>query len=477
MKIHHPRPWATATATVACLGLVAAGSSGGPGADGDAGALTHAGPHPWDRHADSFGQPWEDLIASFEAAEPDIRVETTVLPLSSFSDTLSTQLAAGTAPDLVFAQTPHTPDQVTPLTEFLAQPNPYADGSETWLEQFDENYFGDAQANGAGDYEYVPFNLVIAGVFYNQQAFDEAGVEAPVETFDDLITACGKLSDAGYTPMAMDNGSLGAGWLSESIYAMLLDKYVGDWDVYASDGSEGTAGTVTWKSQARAILTGELNAETTPEVAAAVELTKEVYDACATPNWSGIPSTPTFVGADEFLAGDAAMAWGTNFATDSLADVDWDWSSFGFPTITTATTPVSSDAPARFGAAAGGTSYMIPATTTGPELDAAVKFLQFVTSAEGGQDWLAASGGIPSTVDAEPAPGLEHLMAGEWAEKRLINLSGRSMASAGKNLLEGYLLGTETLDEQLAELQGEWTTWAKETAEKSEWTEDWATDN
>ncbi|GAB6936768.1 ABC transporter substrate-binding protein [Isoptericola variabilis] len=475
MPNRHSRPWAITAATAACLGLVAACSGGGNGDSDAAVTITLAGPNQWNNQADSFGEPWEDLVARFEKAEPDIHVETTVLPLASFGDTLSTQLAAGTAPDLIFAQTSHTPDQITPLTDYLDKPNPYVEGNERWLDIFDENYFGDAQRNGAGDFESVPLNLVIAGVFYNEDAFAKAGVEEPPATFDELITACGKLSDAGYTPMAMDNGSLGAGWISESIYAMLLDKYADDWDVFATDGTPGTSGSVSQKSQARAILTGELDAEKTPEVAEAVELTKKVYDACATPNWSGIASSASFVGADEFLAGDAAMAWGTNFATDALGDVSWDWSSFGFPTVTKDTTPLSTDAPARFGAAAGGTSYMIPSTTSDEELDAAVKFLQFATSPEGSQDWLAASGGIPSTVDAEPAPGLEDLMAGEWAEKRRINLTGRSAASAGKNLLEGYLLGSKTLDEQLASLEGEWTTWAQETAEKSGWTEDWAT--
>lgn len=471
MKIR-TRSWAGAAGLTA-VALVAAGCSA-PAEEGDAVTITLAGPNQWNTQADSFGPAWEDLIARFEKAEPGINVETTVLPLTGFGDTLSTQLAAGTAPELIFAQVPHQNEQITPLNEYLDEPNPYIEGNERWLDIFDDDYFGEAQANNVGDFEYVPFNLVIAGIFYNQEIFDEAGVDgAEIETFEDLIGACEKISDAGYTPMAMDNGSLGAGWISETIYAMLFDKYVDEWNVYAADGSEGQAEVVSWKSFARAVLTGEVNAETTPEVAEAIELTKEVYDTCATPNWSGIPSTATFVGADEFISGQAAMAWGTNFATGTLEDADWEWSSFGFPTITKETTSLSTEAPAHFGAAAGGTSYMIPATTEGEQLEAAVKFLQFATSIEGGQEWLDGTGGLPSTVDAEPAPGLERLMEGEWAQKRM-NLSMRSDASKGKNILEGYLLGSKTLDEQLAILQNEWTTWANEQVAKSDWTEDWA---
>ncbi|WP_105565785.1 ABC transporter substrate-binding protein [Microbacterium halophytorum] len=471
---HYRSAAAIAAATTIALATAGCGGGGGAGAEGKT-TITLAGPNQWNSQADSFGPAWESMIERFEEAEPGIDVETTVLPISSFADTLSTQLAAGTAPELIFGQTPHNPDQVTPLTEYLEAPNPYVEGNERWLDMFDENYYGDAQRNGSGDLESVPLNLVIAGIFYNEDAFAEAGVDGDVETFEDLIGACNKLSDAGYTPMAMDSGSLGAGWISETIYAMLLDKYVAEWDQYAADGTEGTAGSVTWKSLSKAILTGELDATETPEVAESLRLTKEVYDACATPNWSGIPPTSTFVGGDEFLAGDAAMAWGTNFNTGTLADVDWEWSSFGFPTITTETTPLSSGATAKFGAAAGGTNYMIPATVTGDQLDAAVKFLQFATSPDGGQAWLDETGGIPATVDAKPAPGVEDLMAGDWALAKSMNLSGRSMANAGKNILDGYLLETKTLDEQLDALEGEWTTWAQETAEKSGWSEDWAT--
>jgi len=474
MRIRHYRA-AVAIAAAASIALATVGCAGGEGdADGKT-TITIAGPNQWNSQADSFGPAWESLVERFEAAEPDINVETTVLPISSFADTLSTQLAAGTAPELIFGQTPHNPDQVTPLTEYLEQPNPYADGDERWLDIFDANYFGDAQRNGNGDLESVPLNLVIAGIFYNEDAFAEAGIDGDIETYDDLIDACVDLSDAGYSPMAMDSGSLGAGWISETIYAMLLEKYVDEWDKYAADGTEGTAGSATWKSLSRAVLTGELDATTTPEVAEALKLTKGIYDECATPNWSGIAPTSAFVGGDEFLAGDAAMAWGTNFNASVLEDVDWGWSSFGFPTITKETTPLSSGATAKFGAAAGGTSYMIPATVSGGELDAAVKFLQFATSPEGGQEWLDETGGIPATVDAQPAPGVEDLMEGDWALAKPMNLSGRSMANVGKNILDGYLLETKSLDEQLSLLQGEWMTWAEETAEKSGWTEDWAT--
>lgn len=454
--------------------LAVTGCTAGDGSADDQVVITLAGPNQWNTESSTFGDAWEGLIERFEAEEPGIKVETTVLPLTSFRDTLSTQLASGTAPDLIFSQVPHDPSQVHSLDEYLDQPNPYVEGNESWLDIFNSNYFGDNQRNAAGNFEQVPLNAVIAGVFYNKDAFDDAGIDEAPGSISELIDACGRLSDAGYTPLAMDSGSLGIGWTSETIYDMLLTKYVPEWDQYTSAGEPGdNNGVLTQKSIARAISTGELSALDTPEIAEAVEITKTIWDACATPNWSGIPGSATFVGADEFLSGEAAMAWGTSFASGNLADVDWAWSSMPFPTITEQDSDLTTGVAARFGASAGGTNYMIPTTTTDAELDAAIKFLQYASSPAGGQQWLDETGAIPVTVDADPAPGLEQLVATEWAEPKEVQLHYRSNASAGKNLLEGYLLGSKTLQEQLESLQSEWTTWAKETAETAGWTEDW----
>lgn len=45
------------------------------------------------------------------------------------------------------------------------------------------------------------FRLDAKLFFYNIDQFEEAGVEVPT-TFDELIEACKKLQDAGFTPIA-----------------------------------------------------------------------------------------------------------------------------------------------------------------------------------------------------------------------------------------------------------------------------------
>ncbi|GAA3640079.1 sugar ABC transporter substrate-binding protein [Microbacterium awajiense] len=461
-------------------GLALAGCGAG-GADAGNGEevveITLSGPNQWNNNPSSFGPAWEDMVARFEEAEPNIKVKTTVLPIPTFAQTLSTQLTAGTAPELVFNQAPHSPDQVVNLDEYMAAPSPYSD-ADTWLDSFDQKYFGTGNAgskNAAGNYEWAPLNLVIIGVYYNEEIFEEAGVTAPIETMDDMMDACVAIKDAGYTPFAMDNGWLGQGWTLSTIESMLVDKYADELNQFAPDGSPGTSPQVSGKSISKAVLTGELSPLETPEIAESLKITKDFFDACATPNWSGIQGGAAFIGNDEWLSGKAAMSYGTNFAANNLEDVDWAYGTMPFPTITDETTSLSDNTPARFGAAPGGTSYMIPATTEGAKLEAAVKFLQFVTSAEGNQEWMNNSGGIPATVDGEPAPGLEGLMSGEWFNSPTIPaLTLTPKAKAGQALYTGYLLGDKSLEDQLVEMQEDWTQASQEQAADGGWTEDWA---
>lgn len=469
-----------AVAGVAATALLAtACSGGGGGGEGDDQVtITVSGPNQWNNDPQSFGPAWEDLVERFEAEEPSINVETTVLPVAQFGQTLATQLGAGTAPELIFEQTPHTPDQAVALDEYLDEPNPYAEGNERWLDLFDDDYFGPESAravNAEGNYEFVPFNLVIVGIFFNADILAEAGVEAPIASYGDFLQACEDISDAGYTPLAMDQSGLAQNWLYRMISPQLLDKYTEEWNRYTPDNEPGTARQLTPKSLAQAILTGEYDPVDTPEVAESLRMMKRIYDECATPNWSGISGGAAFIGHDDFVGGRAAMTLGTNFATTNLDDVDWEWSTMPFPTISEKDSEYSTGRPAQFGAGIGGTNYMIPSTTEGAELEAAIKFLQFVTSPEGGQPWLDASGGLPATNDAEPAPGLESLMSGSWAETPIINRTNYVPSDQrGQPPFDGYLLESSTLEEHLADLDADWDAWALEQAEQGGWDEDWA---
>ncbi|MGW0229927.1 ABC transporter substrate-binding protein [Actinopolymorpha singaporensis] len=493
LRTNRPRRLRSALFVVVALLLALSGAAcAGDSADSTGGdgklTITVEGPNQWNDSGSSFGKPWEDLVAAFEKAEPGIRVKTVVLPLNSFSQTISTHLAAGTAPELVFNQAPHQPYMVTALDGYLKKPNPYikkGPGSRRWLDVFRKRYYGignPSSRNAEGHVEFVPFNLVGTGIFYNRDAFDKAGLKAPVATFEDLIDACGRLKAAGYTPLAMDRSDLGPGWTMTTISGMLLDSWVDRLNVYTVDGKPGKAFSstgapvVAGKSMAKAVLTGELTTRT-PEVVESHKLIKRMWDACVDKDWSGNTEglNGAVVGLRDFASGKAGMAWGVNFGVSALKDVKFSFASMPFPQVTKESTRLATGAPARFGAGVGGTSYMIPSTIKGDRLAAAVKFLQFVSTPANIQPWLSRTGGISAVEGASGATATKAFADGDWGDSIPLAVPGGPPGVTTLSLYEGWLLGTKSLPQQESYLQDMWTKGQRQAVKDNKWDkEPWA---
>lgn len=456
--------------------LVLAGCGGGSGeSNSDAKSITLAGPNQWNSNPNSFGPAWDQLTADF-TAETGIKVNTVVLPVDQFAQTLSTQLAAGTAPELVFAQAPHKPELVQPLNEYLDQPNPFIDGNQRWWDAFVAEKYGpgvSTSINAKGQTEFVPFNLVATGIFVNEKAFADAGITAPITTWTDLMSGCAALRSAGYTPFAMDNGDLGLGWTVQSISNMLFAKYVDQLNKYAPDGTEGSNTQLTGKDWARAVLSGEVDATTTPEAASTITLLKQFYDTCVTKNWSGIAPSGggSVVGLDEFASGKAAMAWGVNFGFSALTDVDFKVVSMPFPTIDKSAAATSTGFPAQYGASTGGTSYMIPATIKGDQLTSAVSFLQWISAPDNIKAWLDATGGIPAVTGVSAPDSTKGFAEGSWGEQMVTGggMPGGPTGTTIQSLYDGFLLGQRSSADQLVYLQKQWVAAQRKAVDDNDW--------
>ncbi len=86
-------------------------------------------------------------------------------------------------------------DYVADLTE-MADAAGYADQSFA--------VFNDWATEQAGFLPCITEQPQVGGVFYNQDIFDDAGVEAPT-TWTEFLEVCQALVDAGYAPMALDS--------------------------------------------------------------------------------------------------------------------------------------------------------------------------------------------------------------------------------------------------------------------------------
>ena len=304
--------------------LTASGSSAPPShfIGGVAGTtITLEGANQWTQSGSSFGRPWDQVVAEFKKVT-GVTVNTDVLPLATFSGVESAQLAAGIAPDLVFSQANYQPYMVVPLNKYLSEPNPFVAANKSWLSEFDPSAFS-AKVSGVldpkGNFDWVPFNLVGVAMYYNKDAFKRAGVTAPVSTFAQLISDCGALAKAGYTPMAMDSSAIGIDFPYRSVLDQMVQKQFDELDHFTVTGAPGKAEELTTKDVVWGIATGKFAAGD-PYVKESVVLLKQLFDSCATKDWSGITGlSGDGVGLPQFEAGKAAMAFAVDFGYGTMA--------------------------------------------------------------------------------------------------------------------------------------------------------------
>lgn len=424
--------------------------------------ITLEGPNQWTQSGSSFGRPWDQLVAEFKKVT-GVTVNTDVLPLATFSSVESAQLAAGIAPDLVFNQATYQPYMVVPLNKYLSQPNPFVAGHKGWLSEFDQSAFS-AQVTGTldsrGNFDWVPFNLAGIAMYYNKSAFRRAGITAPISSFSQLIGDCGVLAKAGYTPIAMDNSVIGTYFPYRPILDQLMQKQFSELNHFTVAGAPGQAPELTTKDLVWGIATGKFSASD-PYVKESVVLLKQLFDSCATKNWSGITGlSGDGVGLPQFESGQAAMTFAVDFGYGTIAaSAHFPIGSMPFPEITTATTKLSANVPARSGNTTGGTSYMIPAHTSGNALKASLLFLQFMSAPQYITNWLAETGGIPAIQGITPPASTAAYFEGAWGKPEIVNAFACCGYDIAPGVLfteayDGYLLGSKTLGQEATYLEG-----------------------
>ena len=136
--------------------------------------------------------------------------------LEEYYTALNAKVDAGQTPDVfIVSPGPNLTTYVEPgvaadLTDYLA------DG---WKDTFSSDAVF-AQQTYDGKIYAVPLNIAAACVFYNTEMFEDAGAEVPT-TYEELLDACQKLQDAGYTPITI---SAGTAWCLSMLAGYLCDR-------------------------------------------------------------------------------------------------------------------------------------------------------------------------------------------------------------------------------------------------------------
>lgn len=170
-----PRRALVAAAAAAALALTGC-SSGGSSETGER-SITFMG----------WGSPqevavFEDMIAQYEDAYPEVSVEYITVPAADFGTKLQTMIASNDIPDVFYL----TPENVMPwadagiiadLSDFVAD-NEIFDESNVWEKAIDM-YRYDGTTPGEGAIYGLPKDIGPFALAYNKDLFDQAGITAP----------------------------------------------------------------------------------------------------------------------------------------------------------------------------------------------------------------------------------------------------------------------------------------------------------
>ncbi len=142
-------------------------------------------------HFDNPENPMSELVAKFEKANPDIKIEAENIPWNSYYDNLYTSIIGGSGPDAAMVKLFAQPR----LTEMEAL-EPLGDQINGWAGKDDllDNLLELNKAADGNQY-YLPIQYVVLYLYYRADLFKEAGLEPP-KTCEDFRNAAIKLTDA-----------------------------------------------------------------------------------------------------------------------------------------------------------------------------------------------------------------------------------------------------------------------------------------
>jgi len=302
----------------------------------------------------------EQLIENFEAANPDITVSMTHFPYANYRTQVAAAIPAGEGPDVVqlfygwlndYVQAEliqPLPEDAFPAAEIQAEFFPMVSAMEQ-----------------EGRYWALPTAVRSLALFYNERLFEAAGIDGPPETLDELVEIASQLTErdgaGNITQVGITTGMAGQDhhWFRE-----VLVRQMGG--VPYSDDYQ----TVTYADEAgQAALDFYVGLE-------------EVH---------GVTQGGFMDEAQAaFRAGRAGMHIDGSFRIGALNDTrGLEWG--------VAELPAGPD-----GTRSNYSSYWVNAITSqaeGERFDAAVLFMQYVTSPEAMQIWLDVVGELPARVE------------------------------------------------------------------------------
>jgi raffinose/stachyose/melibiose transport system substrate-binding protein len=151
----------------------------------------------------AYENAWSIMIGNFNRVYPNIKIETTFVPIANYFALLQTQLQSGSGPDL-FATRPGIGQNGS--VQLYAQGSYVADLSgRPWA-----NRVLPAAKSGItynGKTVAYSLDLLVQGLIYDRDAFARLGLKLP-RNFGELLSMCQRVAATGKVPIAFPAGSI-----------------------------------------------------------------------------------------------------------------------------------------------------------------------------------------------------------------------------------------------------------------------------
>ena len=303
---------------------------------------------------------------------------------ANYVDKIKVQLGTGDLPPVIYGAGYNLLDLV--LTKDLAVDlTPYVEADPEWKALYSDSALVTNSRDGKIYASSVEGSQI--GYFYNKELFQQAGIQAPAATWDELFQQCETLKAAGITPMALDTAD--SAWITQLWWGAMV----------ATAGEDGLAFMQTMNPR-------DYN---TPELTASAEKIQKMLQEYTTLDAIGGKYENA---ANNFLSGQAAM----------IANGPWMIGDFSDTSKTTA------DFAEKVGVAIYPDGFVYDAPIQGyivtkqddPKLEeAAVEMVKFFTSAHAQQLGVEMQGMVPasSSVEITGAAKEQYPLLAEFLDK------------------------------------------------------------